>query len=86
MADERYGPLVRVPELVGKLDDVTALRVRTLAEDPFATPEEIRAAHGQIVAERRQARAAERTRRVAAVAKLEADVAAAAVNSAMRGA
>lgn len=73
----RYGPLVRVPELTGRLDDVTATRMRALAENPDADPEGVRREQRRIVANRKQGQAAERARRRSAVELLNRDVAAA---------
>lgn len=74
---DRYGPLVNVPELSGRLDEVTAYAMKALAEDPTLSPEDIQRERDRIIGERRRGQAAERARRKAAVDLLTRDVTAA---------
>lgn len=75
--DERYSSAVDIPQITGKLDEVTAFAVRALADDSTLSPEEVRRERDRIVGERRRGHAAERARRKAAVELLAVDVAAA---------
>lgn len=73
--DERYSSTVNIPQVSGRLDEVTAFAVRALAEDPTLGPEDVRRERDRIVGERRRQQSAERARRKAAVEQLTADVA-----------
>lgn len=74
---ERFGPLVRVPELMGRVDEITAARMQAIMTDPELTPEQARHERDRIVAQRRQEKASERARQAAAAEMLMRDVAAA---------
>jgi hypothetical protein len=74
---ERYSSSVDVPELFGRLDEVTAHAMRALANDATLSPENVRRERDRIIGERRRGQAAERARRKAAVELLAVDVAAA---------
>lgn len=76
-SDERYSIAVKVPQLSGRLDEVTTFAMRALADDPTLSPEDARRERERIVGERRRQHAAERARRKAAVEQLAVDVAAA---------
>lgn len=73
--DERHRKAVGVPELVGRLDEVTAYGLRSLAEDSKLSPEDAQRERNRIIGERRRNQAAERARRRAAVELLSQDVA-----------
>jgi len=73
--DERYSSAVDVPQLSGRLDEVTAFAVRALAGNAELSPEDVRRERDRIVGERRRGQAAERARRKSAVELLARDVA-----------
>ena len=75
--DERYSSVVDIPQLSGRLDEVTAYAVRALAANVTLSPEEVRRERARVVEEHRRQHAAERARRKAAAEQLAADVAAA---------
>jgi len=63
---DRYSEIISVPELSGRVDEVTTARARRLAEDPASTAEDARRFRAQY--------AAERVRQQEVRAQLERDV------------